>query len=259
MAKGAARLAAMRKPKDPDGNRADILQAATTEFAARGLHGARIDAIARKTRTTRAMVYYYFGSKEGLYLAVLEEAYRGIREAEKKLDLTHLPPQEAMRQLVAFTFDYYQAHPDFVALVVAENQSRGRHLRKMHRMRRMNVSIVDTIDDVLERGRREGAFRGGFDAIELHMTIAALGWFQIANRHTFGYLFRRDFASRETVKRHRELVMDIVWQFVRASPPDTEREPRAVRQAQRRKPIAGAPEADHGTAVASGAAPPPLD
>jgi AcrR family transcriptional regulator len=219
MARTTAGNAAMRKPRNPDASRADILRAATDEFAGRGLDGARIDAIARRTRTTRAMIYYYFKSKEGLYRAVLEEAYRGIREAEKTLDLAHLPAKEAVAELVSFTFDYYQSHPEFVALVVAENQAGGRHIRKMQRIRRLNASIVDTIAAVLERGRADGTLRADIDPIDVHMTIAALGWFEIANRHTFGYLFRRDFAAAETVERDRARIIDVVWQFVRAAEP----------------------------------------
>jgi AcrR family transcriptional regulator len=216
IARTTARNAAMRKPRNPDASRADILRAATEEFAARGLDGARVDSIARRTRTTRALIYYYFRSKEGLYRAALEDAYRGIREAEKALDLAHLPAREAISALVSFTLDYYHAHPEFVALVVAENQSGGRHIRRMQRIRRLNASIVDTIAQVLEHGRAEGALRAGIDPIELHMTIAALGWFEIANRHTFGYLFKRDFGAPETVERDRARIVDVVWRFVRA-------------------------------------------
>lgn len=219
MARTSAGNAAMRKPRNPDASRADILRAATDEFSGRGLDGARIDAIARRTRTTRAMIYYYFKSKEGLYRAVLEEAYRGIREAERMLDLAHLPAKEAMAELVSFTFDYYQTHPEFVALVVAENQAGGRHIRKMQRIRRLNASIVDTIAAVMERGRTEGTLRADIDPIDVHMTIAALGWFEIANRHTFGYLFRRDFGAPETIERDRARIIDVVWQFVRAAAP----------------------------------------
>jgi AcrR family transcriptional regulator len=206
----------MRKPKDPMKSRAEILAAASHEFATRGLEGARVDAIARRTRTTRAMIYYYFGSKPGLYIAVLENAYRGIRDAEKTLDLGHAPPVEAMRRLVAFTLDYYQEHPSFVALVIAENQSGGRHIRKANRMHRLNSSIVDVISDVLARGAREGTFRNDVDAVDLHMTIASLGWFQIANRHTFGYIFGRDFASPRQIRRNKRLITDIVLRFVGA-------------------------------------------
>lgn len=219
MARTTAGNAAMRKPRNADASRADILRAATDEFARRGLDGARVDAIARRTRTTRAMIYYYFKSKEGLYRAVLEEAYRGIREAEKTLDLAHLSTKEAVADLVSFTFDYYQTHPEFVALVVAENQAGGRHIRKMQRIRRLNASIVDTIAAVLQRGRTDGSVRADIDPIDVHMTIAALGWFEIANRHTFGYLFRRDFAAPETVERDRARIIDVVWKFVRAAEP----------------------------------------
>src|SRR5438477_417481 len=163
------RTAAMRKPKDPAGTRATILAAAIEEFAARGLNGARVDAIAKRTNTTRAMIYYYFGNKEGLYLAALHDAYAGIRNAEKTLDLGHLPPLEAFRRLVAFTFDYYQDHPTLVALVIAENQAGGRYIRRTYRMHKLNVSIIDVIRDVLDRGAAEGVLREGIDPIDVRM------------------------------------------------------------------------------------------
>ena len=160
------------------------------------------------------MIYYYFDTKEKLYRAVLEGAYRAIREEEKHLDLEDMPPEIAMRRFVEFTFDFYQTHPEFVALVTAENQVGGRHIRKMKEIRRANFSVIDTIDSILSRGRETGVFRDDFGSIELHMTIASLGWFQIANRSTFGYLFQVDFRSPAVVARHRELVTDIVMRFV---------------------------------------------
>jgi AcrR family transcriptional regulator len=208
----------MRKPKDPDGSRSNILAAAIEEFAARGVDGARVDAIAKRTHTTRAMIYYYFGSKEGLYVAVLENVYGGIRQAEQTLDLAHVPPLDALRRLVAFTVDYYHANPMFVALVVAENQSGGRFIRRTHRMHRLNVSIIDVIRDVLSRGVAEGIFREGLDPIDVHMMIASLGWFQIANRHTFGYIFARDFGSKRQIQRHRSLVIEIALRYAMKVP-----------------------------------------
>ena len=219
----AAKTAAMRKPKDPTKSRAEILAAAIPEFAARGFEGARVDAIAKRTRTTRGMIYYYFGSKQRLYIAVLENAYRGIREAEKTLDLGHESPVAAMRRLVAFTLDYYQEHPSFVALVIAENQSGGRHIRKVNRMHRLNLSIIDVISNVLTRGARDGIFRTRVDPVDLHMTIASLGWFQIANRHTFGYIFGRDFASPRQILHNKRLITDIVLRFVSADANDKHR------------------------------------
>src|SRR3954463_11598098 len=121
--------AAMRKPKAPKANRARIVAAATDEFAARGFKGASMDAIAARTHTTRALINYYFGAKEKLYIAVLEQVYGEIREAEGQLDLEHLPPVEAVRRIVEFTYGYYLEHQGFVRLVVAENQVGGVHLR----------------------------------------------------------------------------------------------------------------------------------
>src|SRR5512134_766214 len=171
----SARSSAMRKPKAPEANRARILAAATAEFAARGFKGASMDAIAARTRTTRGLINYYFGSKEKLYIAVLEQVYAEIREAEAGLDLDHLAPAAAVRRIVEFTYGYYLEHEGFVRLVVAENQARGRHLRKSKAMRTLNRPIIERLSRVIERGQAEGRFRADVDAVEIHKAIAALG------------------------------------------------------------------------------------
>src|SRR5438309_10789682 len=155
----ARRHAAMRKPKAPQANRARIVAAATDEFAARGFKGASMDAIAARTHTTRALINYYFGGKEKVYLEVLEHAYGEIRQAEDRLDLDHLSPVDAIRRIVEFTYNYYLEHEGFVRLAVAENQAGGRRLKKSRAMRSLNRSIIDTLRRVLERGRRDGTFR----------------------------------------------------------------------------------------------------
>src|SRR6187401_1218742 len=141
----SARTSAMRKPKAPEANRVRILAAAADEFASRGFKGASMDAIAARTDTTRALINYYFGSKEKLYLAVLERVYVEIREAERLIDLDHLPPVEAIRCIVEFTYDYYVKHDDFVRLVIAENQAKGRHMKKSAAMRTLNRPIIETL------------------------------------------------------------------------------------------------------------------
>ncbi len=133
-----ARTTAMRKPKAPATNRARILAAAIAEFASRGFKGASMDAIAARTNTTRALINYYFGSKEKLYLAVLERVYGEIRDAERELDLDHLPPVEAIRRIVEFTYNYYVEHEYFVRIVVAENQAKGRHMKRFPALRTAN-------------------------------------------------------------------------------------------------------------------------
>ena len=204
----------MRKPKTPQANRARIVAAAIDEFAARGFKGASMDAIAARTDTTRALINYYFGSKEKLYIAVLERVYAEIREAEGQLDLDHLPPPEAVRRVVEFTYNYYVAHEGFVRLVVAENQARGRHLRKSAAMRGLNRPIIDRLARVVERGQAGGLFRADVDPVEIHKAIAALGMFNVTNQYTFGAIFQRDMGAKGDVARRRAMVADIVLSYL---------------------------------------------
>ena len=210
----AGSTAAMRKPKSPEANRARILKAALDEFAARGFKGASMDAIASRTHTTRALINYYFGSKEKLYIAVLEQVYGEIREAEGELDLEHLPPVAAIRRIVEFTYQYYLAHQYFVRIVVAENQARGRHFRKSKAMRTLNRPIIDRLARVIERGQAEGLFRGGIDPVEIHKSIAALGMFNVTNQYTFGSIFQREMGAKGDVGRRRAMVADLIVSYL---------------------------------------------
>jgi len=209
------RNAAMCKPKAPEANRARIIKAAIDEFASRGFKGASMDAIAARTHTTRAMINYYFGSKEKVYLAVLEHVYAEIRQAESLLDLDHLPPVDAIRRIVEFTFNYYLDHEGFVRLVVAENQARGRHFRKSKAMRSLNRPIIDTLARVIARGQAEGSFRADADPVEVHMAIAALGMFNVTNQYTFGAIFQRDMGAKGDVRRRREMVTEVILGYLR--------------------------------------------
>ena len=208
------RSAAMRKPKAPEANRARIVGAAIDEFASRGFKGASMDAIAARTHTTRALINYYFGSKEKLYVAVLEQVYAEIREAEGKLDLDHLEPVDAVRRIVEFTYGYYVEHEYFVRIVVAENQARGRHLRKSQAMRTLNRPIIDRLARVIERGAAEGIFRHGVDPVEIHKSIAALGMFNVTNQYTFGSIFQRDMGAKGDVGRRRAMVADLILSYL---------------------------------------------
>ena len=208
------RNAAMRKPKAPQANRASIVAAAIDEFAGRGFKGASMDAIASRTHTTRALINYYFGSKEKLYIAVLEQVYAEIREAEGRLDLDHLEPADAVRRIVEFTYNYYLAHEGFVRLVVTENQARGRHLRKSRAMRTLNRPIIDRLSRVIARGQAQGRFRADVDPVEVHKSIAALGMFNVTNRYTFGAIFQRDMGSEGNVARRRDIVADMILGYL---------------------------------------------
>jgi TetR/AcrR family transcriptional regulator len=210
------RTAAMRKPKQPEANRARIVKAAIAEFAARGFTGASMDAIAARTQTTRALINYYFGGKEKIYLAVLEQVYAEIRHAESFLDVEHLAPVDAIVRIVEFTFDYYLSHQYFVRIVVAENQAKGRHFRKSKAMRTLNRPIIEMLARVIERGQAAGDFRRDVDPVEVHMAIAALGMFNVTNQYTFGAIFQRDMGTKGDVRHRREIVAELILRYLSA-------------------------------------------
>lgn len=200
---------------DPERTMADIVEVAMREFAEKGLAGARIDDIAEAMRTSKRMIYYYFGSKEGLYIAVLEEAYRRMREIERDLHLEDLPPEQALRTLVAFTVDYQWSHPDYIRLVMNENMHRGTYMQRSGSMQRINVPAIEGLRGVYERGVAAGVFRPGLDPIDLHMTISALSVFNVANHHTFSLIFKRDLTDAATFAARRDSIVETLVRFVR--------------------------------------------
>ena len=213
--KAAAGAAEPGRTNDPERTMANILEVATHEFSEKGLAGARIDAIAAATRTSKRMIYYYFGNKEGLYVAVLEEAYRRIRGIEHSLHLEDLPPEAALRRLVAFTVDYQLANPDFIRLVMTENIHRGEYLAQSKTIHELNVPAIEGLRAVYERGLKAGVFRAGIDAVDLHMSISALSVFNVANRHTFSLIFKRDLESAAALAARRDSIVEMVARFVR--------------------------------------------
>ena len=207
----------LSRKNDPEGNRENILEIASEEFATHGLSGARVDAIAERTKTSKRMIYYYFGSKEDLYLAVLERAYRKIRMLEEHLQLGDLPPEPAMRKLIEATFDHDDANPDFVRLVNIENIHRAEHMQRSQALRDLTVSVIETIAGILERGYATGVFQRRVDPVDLHMMISAQCFFRVSNRHTFGTIFRRDLASDELKRRHKTMIGDAVISYLRSA------------------------------------------
>lgn len=206
------------RKNDPDRTKEDILAVATEEFASLGLAGGRVDAIAERTKTSKRMIYYYFGSKEGLYLAVLEKAYRKIRSLEADLELAGMSPEQALRTLIASTFDHDEANPEFVRLVSIENIHQAAHMQRSTEIRDLNVSIIETLSGILERGRQAGIFRRNVDAIDLHMLISAFCFFRVSNRYTFGTIFRRDLSAPEFYGRHKQMISDAVLNYLMTEP-----------------------------------------
>ena len=202
------------RTNDPEGTRHNIIEVATGEFARRGLAGARIDEIAAKTRCSKRMIYYYFGSKEGLYLRVLEAAYSEMRQFETGLRLDDLPPVEALERLVRFTFDHHNGNEDFIRLVMIENIHHAEYLAQSAAIQALNLKAIDTIGRLLDRGVREGVFRAGIDPVELHWKISALCFFNVSNRPTFSRIFKRDLASPRSLASLREGVVEMIMRHV---------------------------------------------
>jgi AcrR family transcriptional regulator len=189
---------------------------AATEFGEKGLAGARIDEIAAATQTSKRMIYYYFGSKEGLYLAVLEESYRQVRDIEGELHLQDLEPEQALRRLVAFTFDHHLNHENYIRLVMSENINRGQYLAQSQRIQELNVPAIAAIRHLYERGIKAGVFRKGLDPVDIHASISALSFFNVSNRHTFGLIFKLDTRSQAYITHRRDNVIEMIVRFMRA-------------------------------------------
>ena len=198
------------KRRDAARTRAELLAEATAAFAAGGYTGTGVDEIAERANTTKRMIYYYFGSKEQLYLSVLENAYRGIREAEQKLEVDGLAPVEALRRLAVLTYDHHLAHEDFIRLVAIENIHRGRFIGQIESLRELNAPALDLLDQLLERGREAGDFRTDVDALDVHLLISSYCVFQVANQHTFGHLFGTDLQDPDRRPHLRAIIGDVV-------------------------------------------------
>lgn len=196
--------------RDAERTRAELLAVATEVFAESGYSGARVDEIAERTRTTKRMIYYYFGGKEQLYLAVLEDAYRGIRQAEQKLTVDHANPVEAIRRLAEVTFDHHIAHDAFVRLVSIENIHRGEFIQQLRELPELSRPATSLLDDILRDGRDAGAFRSDVTALDVHLVISAYCVFQVANRYTFGYLFDVDLTDVSQRAHLRRMIGDVV-------------------------------------------------
>jgi AcrR family transcriptional regulator len=215
VAAGRTRHRPATRPYDAEKSLADILEVATAEFADKGLAGARIDEIAAATRTSKRMIYYHFENKEALYIAVLEAAYRRIRAIEGGLHLEDLEPEDALRKLVAFTFDYQHDNEPFIRLVMNENMHRGEYLARSSTIQELNLPAIDAVRQVYERGLEAGVFRRGVDPVDLHMSISALCFFNVANRYTFSLIFKRDLASAGALRARRDSIVEMVVRYVR--------------------------------------------
>ena len=204
------------RTRDADATREDILEAATEEFADKGLSGARIDQIAERTSTSKRMIYYYFGSKVGLYRSVLEREYTRIRRAEAAIALDRLTPEKALAELVRQTFDSHLERPTFVRLVMNENIHHAEHLKHVPGLRPLNKAMIESLAEIVDRGARARAFRRNIDALDLHINITSLCFYTVSNRYTFRQGFAHDMWAPREVRRRRDLVVDVILSWCAA-------------------------------------------
>jgi AcrR family transcriptional regulator len=219
--------------RDPARTRTAILDAATLEFTAKGLTGARVDTIASRSGVNKRMIYHYFGDKEGLYLAVLEETYSAIRMAEVELHLADLDPMDGIRALIEFTWKYFIAHPEFLSLLANENMHRAKYLKQSERIRALHSPFIDTITQLLRRGEKAGLFRRGVDAVQLYISIAALGFFYMANRHTLSTIFGRDLVTSDQLAARGAHIVEVLLAYL--APQESNRKPPRTRRSTRGK------------------------
>jgi AcrR family transcriptional regulator len=201
--------------RDAERTKQAILDAAKVEFAEKGLAGARVDAIAEQSGANKRMLYYYFGSKEDLYVAVLEDVYGAMRLTESQLDLTHLEPMEALQKLIEFKFDYYLKHPIVIRILAGENLHEARFLKRSKQLRDMHVSLVASLETVLAAGRKIGIMKAGIDAVQLYISIAGLSYFYFANAATLSTAFDRVLMSASELKRRRSHAVEVILGYVR--------------------------------------------
>ncbi|HEV7264318.1 MAG TPA: TetR/AcrR family transcriptional regulator [Falsiroseomonas sp.] len=215
-----AEATAITRPAQPLSARAAatrqrILDAALVEFAGKGLAGSRVDEIAVRAGANKRMLYAHFGSKEELWLTVLERAYAAKREEERAVAVEHLPPPEAMARLVAFNLRYTARHPEFVALLNQENLHRAAYLRRSEDVPALYSPLVEALRSVLARGVAEGAFRAGVEPMQLYISILALGHFYVANRHTLSTIFGTRLDTEAAIAAREAHITEVVLGYLR--------------------------------------------
>ena len=196
--------------RDPEGTRRKLLAAARREFAAKGLAGARVNTIAASAKLNKQLVYHYFGSKEKLYVAVLEEAYASFRARDTVLPTRKMEPEEAVTQVATLLFDSFRDLRDEVALIADENIHRARHVRSSERIKQLHQPLILMMEDIVKRGERKGVFRRGVDPIRLFILLLSLSSVYVSNQHTLSAVFDRDLGDPRELKAWRNFVTELL-------------------------------------------------
>ncbi len=203
------------RPRDADATTQRILQAAIMEFAEHGLTGARVDAIARRADTNMRMLYHYFGSKVGLYTAVLETVFADIRQQEERLNLRDLQPLPAMMKLFDFTFLHFERNPAFIRILASENLLEAHYLKQSKRVAAISSPLMDAICELLARGEKSGVFRTGIDPLQIYVTMVSLSYFHISNAPTLSHLFGANLTAARWRSERRKHASKVILSYLK--------------------------------------------
>lgn len=201
--------------RNPERTKELIHQAALAEFSKMGYGSARVDTIAERAGVNKRMLYHYYGSKDDLFLYVLERAYEKIRSHEAELDLGNLNPEQAVKELVTFTFRYHRDNPEFMRLLNNENLYKAEHIKQSQKIRQMHSPFVDMMKDVLRRGERAGLFRANVDPVQFYITVASVSYFYLSNIYTLSTIFGRKLHSKDALDKRLEHCVEVVLGYLR--------------------------------------------
>jgi TetR/AcrR family transcriptional regulator len=218
-----AKPAKARQKRNADITRAKILQAAISEFGERGFAAASTDDMAERCGVNKRMIYYYYGSKEGLYLAALESVFENLVTREREIKIEDLDPAVAIETIINLKIDYYLQNPHFVSFLSMENLYKARHLRKSKKLALFRATLTELITRILNRGQHSGQFRTDIEPVDFYVSMCALCIMYFSNQHTLGVIFEREMMTRANLERRRRTVIDFVLGYLRA--------PRAIEPA----------------------------
>jgi AcrR family transcriptional regulator len=194
--------------------RENILRAAISVFATNGYAGARVDAISKAARTTDRMIYYYFGSKNALFVAALETVYQELGDAESALDLSGLSAQDSLRAIIRFTWNHYLSHPELLTLLNNENLLKGRHVTRSKRVKELSFPLLSILADVYSRGVREGAFRPNVEVRDLYIVICSLGYFYLSNCYTLSAFLGTNLRAPAALTNWKETMESVILGYL---------------------------------------------
>ncbi|HVX74605.1 MAG TPA: TetR/AcrR family transcriptional regulator [Bradyrhizobium sp.] len=210
-----AKPAPKKATRDPERTKQRILTVASDEFANKGYDGARVDEIVRRSKVSKNLIYYYFGSKEELFIAVLESAYVNLREQQDALGLNAIPPEDAIRKLVADLFHYWRNSRAFIGFLTSENFHKAKHIKKSKFAPNAYQKLIESLSGVLEAGVKQGVFRDGVDPINLYISISGLSYQYFSNQYTLSFVLNKDLTSKEALDARLKHTEDVILGYLR--------------------------------------------